>query len=292
VHRLVATAFLDNLENKLTVNHIDHNPSNNMLENLEWATMREQLLHKKRQKTHKCTKEVFQIDLATNTVINKFRSCGYAAKSLGFVKFNKNASAIRSVCENKIKRAYGFGWAYNSSEDHDLPGEQWAEIAEHPGCYISTSGRFRKNKGIIKLGSLQKSSGYRHIEIKNKCYKVHRIVAQAFISNPQPDVLIFVNHLNGVKTDNSASNLEWVSPSANAQHAHDTGLIKRKKAIVMYDKAGKVLNIFDSQVKAAKAIGLTTSAVNFCVRGRTKSAGGYIFKYAEEPSATETTTNK
>jgi hypothetical protein len=72
------------------------------------------------------------------------------------------------------------------------------------------------------------SSGYLLVRLsrpgKRECARVHRIVAQAFI--PNPDDLPEVNHLNGVRSDPRATNLEWVTPSGNRFHAvHTLGTV-------------------------------------------------------------------
>ena len=59
-------------------------------------------------------------------------------------------------------------------------------------------------------------------EIKN--IKIHRLVAKVFIENDDPENKIWINHINGDKLDCRSSNLEWVTPSYNTQHALDNGL--------------------------------------------------------------------
>lgn len=70
-------------------------------------------------------------------------------------------------------------------------------------------------------------SGYEYIHLnkgdKNgRMFRVHRLVAKAFI--PNPDRLPQVNHINGNKQDNRASNLEWCTPLQNQRHAIESGL--------------------------------------------------------------------
>ena len=91
--------------------------------------------------------------------------------------------------------------------------------------------RNKKNNKIL-LPELDKY-GYcvRNININGKQYlkKVHRLVAQAFIPNPENKPQI--NHRNGIKTDNRVENLEWATQTENIQHAYRTGLAKGKSGI-------------------------------------------------------------
>lgn len=89
-----------------------------------------------------------------------------------------------------------------------------------------------KSKGqIMKLR--KDKDGYLMVNLsekgKKKTYKVHRLVALAFLENPtnRPEV----NHKSGDKADNTVDNLEWVTSKANMRHAHKNGLIAYAKGV-------------------------------------------------------------
>lgn len=73
---------------------------------------------------------------------------------------------------------------------------------------------------------MNKDTGYLVISLwKNnvgKTYNIHRLVAEAFVPNTEDKPV--VNHKNGIKTDNTVNNLEWVTKLENEQHARDMGL--------------------------------------------------------------------
>ena len=106
LHRIIATAFIDNHEEKPCVNHIDENKLNNDLSNLEWCTERENNIHGTRTKraAGKLSKKVIQLDLNDN-VLNEFESMVQAERETGVSR-----RSISSCCNGKRKSAGGFKW--------------------------------------------------------------------------------------------------------------------------------------------------------------------------------------
>ena len=106
LHRIIATAFIDNPEEKPCVNHIDENKLNNDLSNLEWCTVRENAIHGTRTKrvAEKLSQKVIQLDLNDN-VLNEFESMKQAEQETGV-----DESSISRCCNEKRKSAGGFKW--------------------------------------------------------------------------------------------------------------------------------------------------------------------------------------
>ncbi len=149
-----------------------------------------------------------------------------------------------------------------------MENEIWKDVVGYEGLYqVSNLGRVKsvgvgygRGKGLLKQVTCHygyKISGLSRF-CKVKCFKVHRLVALAFLPNPENKRE--VNHINGIKTDNRLENLEWATSSENQKHAFRLGLQVGKKG-GENPQARKVIckitgKIFDCAKDASKYYGI------------------------------------
>lgn len=122
--------------------------------------------------------------------------------------------------------------------------------------------------------------GYLTVNIKGKTTYVHRLVAEAFI--PNPDNLPQVNHKNTRKNDNNVSNLEWNTNKENMEHSWKNGLRdKMYTKVLQYDLQGNFIKEWSSIKEVKEQLNIRHSSICGCCKGRYKTAGGYIWRYKD-----------
>ena len=160
-----------------------------------------------------------------------------------------------------------------------LPRRVWRDIKGYEGKYqVSNIGEVRslnyRGGGYIKkLRQWTNKDGYKYVRLykngKHNIYKVHRLVAQTFI--PNPNNLPQVNHINEVKTDNRASNLEWCDCKYNINYGnHNSKMAKSKGKRTICINTGE---IFNSASEAGRKYNIPVGNISKCCRGEYKSAG-------------------
>lgn len=150
--------------------------------------------------------------------------------------------------------------------------------------FVTDEGEIINARGRILRPHLNQKTGYFQLGLRfepgrAKCCRVHRLVAKAFVPNPAG--LCEVNHIDGNKQNNRASNLEWTDKSRNAIHAYRLGL-RHTTAVVAYTKDGELFRTFPSVKEAMTFCGVSYNAsISRCLRGAAPTAHGYVWKYAE-----------
>lgn len=193
--------------------------------------------------------------------------------------------------------------------------EIWRPVVGYEGLYeVSNLGNvkslsrpvFRSKNGYTKvseriMSKILTKSGYYRVPLskdmaKTKIFFVHRLVAMAFILNP--DNKPFIDHINGITTDNRLENLRWCTHKENCNfelaHKHQSEckigdknpqfgklgiLSKDHKVVLQYDINGNFLNKFYGISEASREMGIPIQNISKVCRGKRNSAGGYIWRF-------------
>jgi len=189
-----------------------------------------------------------------------------------------------------------------------LEGEEWRDVLGWSGFYmVSSLGRVyrhgkwlgmnnRKSRQKYRSGHLVKgvTNTYQKISLHDLdrivITVIHRLVAEAFIPNPENKP--FVNHKNGIKTDNRVENLEWCTSQENNLHAYRVlgrkpSVYKRKyggenptsKSVKKYTMDDVFVQEFGSVVEAARSVNRSFGAISACARGVTSFCAGFKWRY-------------
>lgn len=180
--------------------------------------------------------------------------------------------------------------------------EDWVDISDYEGLYrISSQGRVMSliSGGRILTPSLN-SAGYERVCLcKNGTCKflfIHFLVARAFVQNPEGKP--FVDHIDGDKRNNAASNLRWCTQKENcnfelakkrriASHKPENspwfgksgGLHPSSKVVAQYSRSGELIRTYDGLSEASRKTNIDIKNISSCCRLKRKTAGGYIWKF-------------
>ena len=167
--------------------------------------------------------------------------------------------------------------------------EIWKDIVGYEGLYqISSLGRVFSVRSNKYLQAYRRSKNMPYLTVslyvnnERKHYKVHRLVAEAFL--PNPDLLPQVNHKNEDGADNRACNLEWCDVAYNINYGTRTQRANKTKSISIdqYTLNDEFIKTWDSTTNAAREMNINTSGITNALKGRYKTAGGYKWKYHEK----------
>ncbi|QLL37136.1 HNH endonuclease [Lactiplantibacillus plantarum] len=169
------------------------------------------------------------------------------------------------------------------------PVEFWKKHPDIDGMEVSSFGRVRSVKGHYYKNCRGKD-GYMRITFRmnGKCVNklVHRLVAQAFI--PNPNNLPEINHKDCGRTNNNVSNLEWCTYSYNNQYREEFGISNAEVlGVPLFAINLTTLEVsrFQSQGEAGKSLGVCRGNISNVVKGKRRQTNGYWFTNADEKSA-------
>lgn len=233
VHRLVLQTFIKQPDAEhRLVLHLDGDPSNNTLENLKWGTYKD----------------------------------------------NANDKLMFARCRSKIE---------NNKEKREreqnliIDNEIWKDIQGYEGEYqVSNMGRVKslknKNKPLIMSLVLSRTQNYYSVGLtkkgQKKQYSVNRLVAEAFI--PNPNNYKEVNHIDEDTTNNKVDNLEWTDHSNNVKHS----IYRQSYPVLQYDLNYNLIGKYPSLAAAERQTGVPRSNISGSIK-RNGTACGFIWKY-------------
>lgn len=160
--------------------------------------------------------------------------------------------------------------------------ETWKPIkGSKKRAFVSDQGRIKQDGEI--LNPHYDAEGYQRVSVCGVGRKrIHIFVAEAFIPNPGKKPM--VDHINNVKVDNRAENLQWVTAKENSVKAGKDGLIKVRRryipiAGIVVIAGERQTFIFSSQVEAERITGVSNKDINKCLKNKRNTAGGWTFGY-------------
>ena len=187
--------------------------------------------------------------------------------------------------------------------------EIWKDVVGYEGLYqVSNFGRVKHISCVVTTSSNSvrsikermikprlQNNGYFLVDLyknnRRKGMLLHRLVAETFIPNPLD--LPCVNHKDSNRTNCRVENLEWCTVSYNEKYSYDNNNRRDKmnwkhgkdnansKAVHALNKNGGIVFSFDCIMDAERETGILNSNIVACLKGRHKTAGGYIWIYAE-----------
>lgn len=156
--------------------------------------------------------------------------------------------------------------------------ESWKQIENYPDYLVSDNGRICSLKtGLLR--PRENSRGYMLVNLAGDSKRIHRLVAKAFIPNPENKNQ--VNHKDGDPKNNNVENLEWSTNGENQIHRYSTLKKDNKKKAIVKIKDGKVIKIYQSLRDCERAENFSKDSLRDLIR-RNICIGGFFYKYEKD----------
>jgi hypothetical protein len=163
---------------------------------------------------------------------------------------------------------------------------EYKRVKDYPNYEICNLGFVisytRGDKAKIMKPAID-HDGYKRVWLTNdkgsKYFRVHRIVAEHFKPNPKKKKI--VNHLDEVKLNNEAINLEWATIKENTNYGTglERSIKKREKPVAQLTKEGTPVRVWKSATQASKENGFNQGHISACCRGKEQQHKGYRWIY-------------
>lgn len=198
--------------------------------------------------------------------------------NLEWVSYSENMEHFHSTIKKNLKNKKI--QKYNG----DLKGEIWTETINNSNYKVSNYGRVwnTTNNNIL---SPSETSGYYKVRLskngETSDWLIHKLVFCSFNNEINIDKNFVIDHIDGNKHNNCLNNLRKISISDNVQKAYyEQKLNSNIKPISQYDLDNNFIATYPSSREAGRQLGLDSSSIIKCCKGKLKTTGNFIFHYA------------